>query len=538
MKRKMIILFLFVCLFITGKTHALVDEKEIKNILIEEDLYDSNTQDIIIVETEYSISEEMQSKGYDNLEEQLKIHEMSYIVELNGKEIEENSIYYSYNTETKTLTAKKNFPSTKKDIIAIFIVDKNSTYNIYTYDRSWYYDDITLYDSKNKQYNGYARAKPIGDLKYNGTTNGITHLSYSFEWNMYNFVDLEFITINKENKIYEFLDIIKEDSYLTLNVELRDKDGNITQLPKTYFNNYGSNDNFIKMIEEGIMYVEINGENKYYGEMDFYLPLEYDYKITIIDNNKNIGLPAYYYNADKMDNEGFVITNKEKYYDSDLSNFFYTQHTFAPIEEEIKIFSRSLNKNELYDKTETFNIKYTQYNYYDIDSEYGREKDTILPLYRRPLYVYDIETNEFIREIKTDENGDFSIKIGEYAVIETWSLPEDFKEYTNPWFTIFDVYESCKDLPSTSEYIITRMSQDFDKYFIEGSINGKEMVLGKNYKVENNGELLFVYDLKKSIIDEIPNPETKDVYILFFIIISILFGIIMVQVNHKLNWLK
>lgn len=544
MKRKMIILFLLVCLFITGKTHALVDEKEVEDALISQNLYDEKTQDIIIIETEYTISEKMLSKNYDNLEDQLKSHIMSYIVEINKKNIEKNSTYYSYNLETKKLTTEKatsNYINNQKNKVAILIIDKNSYYNIYTYDRSWYYDDITLYDSNNKQYNGYARPTPKDNLNNNGITDGITNLSYSFEWNMYNFMNLEFFIIDNNLKEINFPGFFEYDSNFTLKIEFRDEKGNIFLMPQDYFNNYGGKDEFIKMSEDGFMYIEIGGEKEFYGEIDYYFPIEYDYRISIVNCDKALGFPAYHTVwSDKTDEDGFISTEKGTYNNKDNDQWHEGQIAFAPLTKELRIYSKSLNKLEDYELEESFNIKYTLYNY---GEEYNNEKweyleriHTIFPLYEYPIKIYDIKTNDFIRETKTDKNGNFTMKVGEYAVIQVWKLPDDFSEFKDSWISIGDIYDSLESFPIYSKYIISRTQQNYDKYFIEGSIGNNPIVLGVSYTLEKQENITFIYDLK-DYHDKL-NPDTKDLPIISLIILNILLLFTIINKMKKLKWLK
>ena len=296
------------------------DYADIKAILTQDDSisFDPDTQTFLMIDVDAVQSEHLASLNIYQAEEHIKEHELTFDVSIDDTPVGRDQTYYLISQEDNTIeraTVSDTFKmAANSGKVAVFILDKGKTYSV-SYDISdCYYTQEVWNDENGNKYNGdQFTCRPMSGktiTEYNGTAEDDPAIaSFSFEWDLSNYLDIEIWmadTIRKQmaNPGEGFPDNAK--GYVNFLIELRDADGNISRLPTTYFNNYGSNDPYSLynvMHEDGVVsiplsiYDEDAEDGSPYGEFDIYIPFGYDYRITLLSYSVDtLGGYAYYYN--------------------------------------------------------------------------------------------------------------------------------------------------------------------------------------------------------------------------------------------------
>ena len=457
----------------------------IKALLLNDDSisFAPDTQTFLVIDVDAVQSEHLASLNVYQAEERIKEYELPFDVSINGTPIANGQTYYlasQADNTIETITVSDSFKmAANSGKVAVFILNKGDTYAV-SYDiEDCYYTKKSWADENGNSYNGdsFTCRQTSNEIvtKYDGTAEDDPAVApFSFEWDLSNYFDIEIWmgdAINKqmENPGWVFPD--GTTGYVDFLIELRDADGNISLLPRTYFNNYGNDDLFGIMQKDGVVSIPLSHydddaeDGSPYGEFDIYIPFGYDYRITLLSYSVDtLGGYAYYYNQEHTpDADDFCITDKSLTGQGEWGSFF--EFTFMPMNKEIRI-EKTVEGNEPQNAEYEFQVTElvpSFANKYNDEGKWDGYKKTDA-LYQQlsdyPYELYDAKTHDKIDTIslKTDENGCFSMKSDQYAVFKTWELPEDFDDYTGSGFHMKSIYDAfSKDISMESRYIVSEV---------------------------------------------------------------------------------
>ena len=341
------------------------DYADIKAILTQDDSisFDPDTQTFLMIDVDAVQSEHLASLNIYQAEEHIKEHELTFDVSIDDTPVGRDQTYYLISQEDNTIeraTVSDTFKmAANSGKVAVFILDKGKTYSV-SYDISdCYYTKEVWNDENGNKYNGDKfTCRPMSGktiTEYNGTAEDDPAIaSFSFEWDLSNYLDIEIWmadTIRKqmENPGWGFPD--NATGYVNFLIELRDADGNISRLPMTYFNNYGNDNLYNVMHEDGVVSIPLSiyddnaVDGSPYGEFDIHIPFGYDYRITLLSYSVDtLGGYAYYYNENHtLDTDDFCVTDKSLTGQGEWGAFL--EFTFMPMNKEIRI-EKAVEGNE------------------------------------------------------------------------------------------------------------------------------------------------------------------------------------------------
>lgn len=499
------------------------DYADIKAILTQDDSisFDPDTQTFLMIDVDAVQSEHLASLNIYQAEEHIKEHELTFDVSIDDTPVGRDQTYYLISQEDNTIeraTVSDTFKmAANSGKVAVFILDKGKTYSV-SYDISdCYYTQEVWNDENGNKYNGdQFTCRPMSGktiTEYNGTAEDDPAIaSFSFEWDLSNYLDIEIWmadTIRKQmaNPGEGFPDNAK--GYVNFLIELRDADGNISRLPTTYFNNYGSNDPYSLynvMHEDGVVsiplsiYDEDAEDGSPYGEFDIYIPFGYDYRITLLSYSVDtLGGYAYYYNENHtLDTDDFCVTDKSLTGQGEWGAFL--EFTFMPMNKEIRI-EKAVEGNEPQNAEYEFQVTELVPSFVEKHNDEGRfdgykkTDDLYQKLSNYPYELYDAKTGDRMDDgtLKTDAEGCFSMRADQYAVFKTWGLPKDFDDYTGGGFHIKDIYDAfSKDISMESRYIVNEVESPDCTTTITHTHNGIETkVDGKRIEDVYGGDKLL-----------------------------------------------
>ena len=499
------------------------DYADIKEILTQDDSisFNPDTQTFLIIDVDAVQSEHLASLNIYQAEERIKEHELTFDVSIDDTPVGRDQTYYLISQEDNTIeraTVSDTFKmAANSGKVAVFILDKGKTYSV-SYDISdCYYTKKSWNDENGNTYNGDSfTCRPTSNeivTKYDGTAEDAPAVaSFSFEWDLSNYLDIEIWmadTIRKQmaNPGEGFPDNAK--GYVNFLIELRDADGNISRLPTTYFNNYGSVDPYDLynvMHEDGVVSIPLSSyddnaeDGSPYGEFDIYIPFGYDYRITLLSYSVDtLGGYAYYYNKNHTsDTDDFCVTDKSLTGQGEWGAFL--EFTFMPMNKEIRI-EKAVEGNEPQNAEYEFQVTELVPSFVEKRNDEGRfdgykkTDDLYQKLSNYPYELYDAKTGDRMDDgkLKTDAEGCFSMRADQYAVFKTWGLPKDFDDYTGGGFHVKKIYDAfSKDISMESRYIVNEVESPDCTTTITHTHNGIETkVDGKRIEDVYGGDKLL-----------------------------------------------
>lgn len=496
------------------------DYADIKAILTQDDSisFDPDTQTFLIIDVDAVQSEHLASLNIYQAEERIKKYELTFDVSIDDTPVGRDQTYYLISQEDNKIeraTVSDTFKmAANSGKVAVFILDKGKTYSVSYNISDCYYTKASWSDENGNRYNGDKfTCRPMSGktiTEYNGTAeNDPAVASFSFEWDLSNYLDIEIWmadTIRKQmsNPGWGFPD--NATGYVNFLIELRDADGNISRLPTTYFNNYGNDDLYNVMHEDGVVSVPLSiyddnaADGSPYGEFDIHIPFGYDYRITLLSYSVDtLGGYAYYYNEDHtLDTDDFCVTDKSLTGQGEWGAFL--EFTFMPMDKEIRI-EKAVEGNEPQNAEYEFQVtelvpsfirKYNDEGSFD---GFKKTDDLYQRLSNYPYELYDVKTGDRIDDgtLKTDAEGCFSMRADQYAVFKTWGLPENFDEYTGDGFHVKEIYDAfSKDISMESRYIVNEVESPDCTTTITHTHNGIETkVDGKRIEDVYGGDKLL-----------------------------------------------
>lgn len=496
------------------------DYADIKAILTQDDSisFDPDTQTFLMIDVDAVQSEHLASLNIYQAEEHIKEHELTFDVSIDDTPVGRDQTYYLISQEDNTIeraTVSDTFKmAANSGKVAVFILDKGKTYSVSYNISDCYYTKASWSDENGNTYNGNGfTCRPMNGkaiTEYNGTAEDDPAIaSFSFEWDLSNWLDIEIWmadTIRKqmENPGWGFPD--NATGYVNFLIELRDADGNISRLPTTHFNNYGNDNLYNVMHEDGVVSIPLSiyddnaADGSPYGEFDIYIPFGYDYRITLLSYSVDtLGGYAYYYNQEHTpDTDDFCVTDKSLTGQDEWGSFL--EFTFMPMNKEIRI-EKTVEGNEPQNAEYEFQVTelvpsfVDKYNDAGYQNGYEKTDDLYQTLGDYPYELYDAKTGNRIDDgmLKTDMEGCFSMRADQYAVFKTWGLPKDFDDYTGGGFHVKGIYDAfSKDISMESRYIVNEVESPDCTTTITHTHNGIETkVNGKRVEEVYGGDKLL-----------------------------------------------
>lgn len=457
--------------------------------------YDAATQSIVVIDVSAAQSQFLQKLNIENAEQYIhEYDEYWFQMAINGDLLGEDYPYYYISNEDHTLearrTAKKNNPYTWWSGVALetndntngviaLVVDKGAEYKVSAPMEKWYMTNYTPVEPH--EYTGsYGFVmNPLSyedAFGYSGTADGdFTEISFHYEWDLINDIIGDITVANPDMKSIENAGYADIDTEVTLKVEIRDPEGNISLLPKRCYHVYSFWDYLQYMSEDGIIKVKTtsddDGENKY-GRFDFFIPIGYDYRVTVLDYGAGLKDYAYAYNWNQEyanDDDGFCTVEKDLTGDGWGTD---EEFLFMPKTKEIRIEKvvdgADVSKDEKFQFQASHIVPVTK------DKLTQPDKINVLSNYYYELF--DSETNEPIPSstpYKTDNNGCFELSVGQYAIFKTWVTPSDIADYED-WSCGFGDISASGSMPTETRYIFEELSQGEYSTTITQLSNGTE----------------------------------------------------------------
>lgn len=501
----------------------------IKAMLMEDESieFDPDTQTFLVIQSNHTQRKHLQELNIAETDDVIASKFLRYGVFFDEQD-HDNWVYYTFtegDSALKTYRAKDiNWNTTDIEYMAvdlttaqlgIVILPQGTDYTVYSDIDNYYYGYMTDGESDFGRERSYI-CYPTENRKrveYTGTAGAeAIEVEFSFEWDLCVFMNFEIGVAEPTARNIDFPGYINGDEgidgYIEFYVELRDEDGNIFPLPKTFYDNYdagfANRNNIILMDEDGVISIELgayqNGTAYYcpYGEFDFYLPVGYDYRVTLRNISiDSIGGFAYNYSYDvTYCEDGFRSGNN--FTQEDRGQYWiYEMFLFMPCTRQIRV-EKEISGDAEDDANYRFRAQQLIRTVQEVQYINCKGKDYYENLACYPYRLYDAATDTELPGVyKTDSGGTFTLKAGQYAIFDVWELPEDILEYSETaWMFIrLNIPSDIPDLDTESAHIFTELgSEDAATTIYYTSRNGDEMSIGGKTvdDVYGGDEILFL----------------------------------------------
>lgn len=454
------------------------DYADIKAILTEDNSisFDPDTQTFVVVDINATTADNVTrliNKGL--LDEQAMKTAMDWPyymkVSINSEDVTKTKDFYIYDGETISKGSKGayNNSTTSMQMVPseqgknIIIINKGDSCTVTPDSRAFFWG--TDHSSTNPVPNkygyecdsAYAAPNPVNTEDFTGRgcsdiQDGTT-LDFSYEWNLYNWMEIETWFINEQEKSINFsTDNIPTDAASPVDylIELRDDEGNISRIPVTIYSDYGSGD-FAMMKQPGVVHQYAEYDNyDLWTEGGVRIPAGYDFRIRALNNDQPIGV--YVGGSEQLkspgwDEEGF----REAAEDLGAGQYVVEEYFMIPMDEiRIEKVATNAPADEEFVFTATKNYPY--YNWVT----YEKTETVQMPLNNYPYTLYSSADNTKIGNYKTSDTGNFTLKNGQYAIFKVWKNPDDFLDYEDNGSTYWEGYKKWKEkgdpMPDSSVY--------------------------------------------------------------------------------------
>lgn len=455
------------------------DYADIKAILTQDDniSFNPDTQTFVVVDINATTADNVTrlvNKGL--LDEQAMKTAMDWPyymkVSINSEDVTKTKDFYIYDGETISKGSKEayNNSTTSMQMVPseqgknIIIINKGDSCTVTPDSRAFFWgtDNSSTNPVPNKygyECNpAYAAPNPVNTEDFTGRgcsdIQEATTLDFSYEWNLYNWMEIETWFINEQEKSIDFstsnipADAASPVEYL---VELRDDEGNILPIPVTIYEDYSDAQHFIMMEQQGVVrqYAEHDSDD-WWTEGGVRIPAGYDFRICALNNDQPIGV--YVGGSEQLkspgwDEEGF----REAVEDLGAGQYIVEEYFMIPMDEiRIEKVATNAPADEEFVFTATKNYPY--YNWVT----YEKTVTVQMPLNNYPYTLYSSADNTKIGNYKTSDTGNFTLKNGQYAIFKVWKNPDDFLDYKDNGSTYWEGYKKWKEngdpMPDSSVY--------------------------------------------------------------------------------------
>ena len=454
------------------------DYADIKAILTQDDSisFDPDTQTFVVVDINATTAGNVTrliNKGL--LDEQAMKTAMDWPyymkVSINSEDVTKTKDFYIYDGETISKGSKEasNHSTTSMQMVPseqgknIIILNKGESCTVAPDSRAFFLG--TDHSSTNPVPNkygyecspAYAAPNPVNTEDFTGRgcsdIQEATTLDFSYEWNLYNWMEIETWFINEQEKSIAFsTDNIPADAASPVDylIELRDDEGNISRIPVTIYEDYGSGD-CAMMKQPGVVHQYAERDNyDLWTEVGVRIPAGYDFRIRALNNDQPIGV--YVGGSEQLkspgwDEEGF----REAAEDLGAGQYIVEEYFMIPMDEiRIEKVATNAPADEEFVFTATKNYPY--YNWVT----YEKTETVQMPLNNYPYTLYSSADNTKIGNYKTSDTGNFTLKNGQYAIFKVWKNPDDFLDYEDNGSTYWEGYKKWKEkgdpMPDSSVY--------------------------------------------------------------------------------------
>ena len=454
------------------------DYDDIKAILTQDDSisFDPDTQTFVVVDINATTADNVTrliNKGLLDEQAMKTAMDWSYYmkVSINSEDVTETKDFYIYDGETISKGSKEayNNSTTSMQMVPadkgknIIIINKGDSCTVTPDSRAFFWG--TDHSSTNPVPNkygyecdsAYAAPNPVNTEDFTGRgcsdiQDGTT-LDFSYEWNLYNWMEIETWFINEQEKSINFsTDNIPTDAASPVDylIELRDDEGNISRIPVTIYEDYGSGD-FVMMKQPGVVHQYAERDNyDLWTEGGVRIPAGYDFRIRALNNDQPIGV--YVGGSEQLkspgwDEEGF----REAAEDLGAGQYIVEEYFMIP-KDEIRIEKIATNAPADEEFVFTATKNYPYYNWVT----YEKTETVQMPLNNYPYTLYSSADNTKIGNYKTSDTGNFTLKNGQYAIFKVWKNPDDFLDYEDNGSTYWEGYKKWKEkgdpMPDSSVY--------------------------------------------------------------------------------------
>lgn len=455
------------------------DYADIKAILTQDDSisFDPDTQTFVVVDINATTADNVTrliNKGLLDEQAMKTAMDWPYYMKasINGEDVTETKDFYIYDGETISKGSKEayNNSTTSMQMVPseqgknIIILNKGESCTVAPDSRAFFWG--TDHSSTNPVPNkygyecnpAYAAPNPVNTEDFTGRgcsdIQEATTLDFSYEWNLYNWMEIETWFINEQEKSIDFstnnipADAASPVEYL---IELRDDEGNISRIPVTIYEDYSDAQHFIMMEQQGVVrqYAERDSDD-WWTEGGVRIPAGYDFRIRALNNDQPIGV--YVGGSEQLkspgwDEEGF----REAAEDLGAGQYIVEEYFMIP-KDEIRIEKVAANAPADEEFVFTATKNYPYYNWVT----YEKMETVQMPLNNYPYTLYSSADNTKIGNYKTSDTGNFTLKNGQYAIFKVWKNPDDFLDYEDNGSTYWEGYKKWKEkgdpMPDSSVY--------------------------------------------------------------------------------------
>ena len=454
------------------------DYADIKAILTQDDSisFDPDTQTFVVVDINATTADNVTrliNKGL--LDEQAMKTAMDWPyymkVSINSEDVTKTKDFYIYDGETLSKGSKEayNNSTTSMQMVPseqgknIIILNKGESCTVAPDSRAFFWG--TDHSSTNPVPNkygyecnpAYAAPTPVTSADFTGRAcsamQDAATLDFSYEWNLYNWMEIETWFINEQEKNIDFstsnipADAASPVDYL---IELRDDEGNISRIPVTIYSDYGSGD-FAMMKQPGVVHQYAEYDNyDLWTEGGVRIPAGYDFRIRALNNDQPIGV--YVGGSEQLKSPGWDEKGfREAAEDLGAGQYIVEEYFMIPMDEiRIEKVATNAPADEEFVFTATKNYPY--YNWVT----YEKTETVQMPLNNYPYTLYSSADNTKIGNYKTSDTGNFTLKNGQYAIFKVWKNPDDFLDYEDNGSTYWEGYKKWKEkgdpMPDSSVY--------------------------------------------------------------------------------------
>ena len=455
------------------------DYADIKAILTQDDniSFDPNTQTFVVVDINATTADNVTrliNKGLLDEQAMKTAMDWPYYMKarINGEDVTETKDFYIYDGETISKGSKEayNNSTTSMQMVPseqgknIIILNKGESCTVAPDSRAFFrgtYNSSTNPVPNKYGYGcnpAYAAPNPVNTEDFTGRgcsdIQEATTLDFSYEWNLYNWMEIETWFINEQEKSIDFstsnipADAASPVEYL---IELRDDEGNISRIPVTIYEDYSDAQHFIMMEQQGVVrqYAERDSDD-WWTEGGVRIPAGYDFRIRALNNDQPIGV--YVGGSEQLkspgwDEEGF----REAAEDLGAGQYIVEEYFMIP-KDEIRIEKVATNAPADEEFVFTATKNYPYYNWVT----YEKTETVQMPLNNYPYTLYSSADNTKIGNYKTSDTGNFTLKNGQYAIFKVWKNPDDFLDYEDNGSTYWEGYKKWKEngdpMPDSSVY--------------------------------------------------------------------------------------
>ena len=493
------------------------DQKTIEELLIKDASisFDPDKQTFVAVEIDATTADNVTRLTNNGLlDEQAMKTAMDWPyymkVSINSEDVTKTKDFYIYNGETISKGSKEAYKNstTSMQMVPseqgknIIILNKGESCTVAPDSRAFFWgtDKSSANPVPNKygyECNpAYAAPNPVNTEDFTGRgcsdIQEATTLAFSYEWNLYNWMEIETWFINEQEKSIAFsTDNIPADAASPVDylIELRDDEGNISRIPVTIYEDYGSED-FVMMEQPGVVHQYAERDNDdLWTEGGVRIPAGYDFRIRALNNDQPIGV--YVGGSEQLKSPGWDEEGFRKAAEDLGAGEYIVEEYFMIPKDEIRIEKVATNAPADEEFVFTAMKNYPYYNWVT----YEKTETVQMPLNNYPYTLYSSADNTKIGNYKTSDTGNFTLKNGQYAIFKVWKNPDDFLDYKDNGSTYWEGYKKWKEkgdpMPDSSVYTFREQEIPDCVTTVEHvTKDGTNMVKGTYVDNVNNGDSL------------------------------------------------